>query len=52
MAAGGGEFGLEFLAIGIGIEFMGGSGEFGGMDVSALGGGELEGGPIGRGLGI
>lgn len=52
IAAGGGEFGFEFLAEGSGIEFMGGGGEFGGIDVSSLSGGELEGGPIGGGLGI
>ncbi len=52
IAGGGGEFGFEFLAEGIGIEFMGGGGEFGGIDVSSLCGGELEGSPIGSGLGI
>jgi hypothetical protein len=52
IAGGGGEFGFEFLAIGLPIEFLGGGGEFGGIDIAALGGGEAKGGPIGSGAGV
>ena len=31
---------------------MGGGGEFGGIDIASLGGGEAKGGPIGRGAGV
>ena len=52
MSANADEFGGEFLAIGVGIEFTGGAEKFGIGDEAAFGGGELEGFPIGVVLGV
>ncbi len=51
MLADAAEFGVELLAIGVGVHFTRGGGEFFRGDDAALGGGELKRGPIGIGLG-
>ena len=52
MAARADEFGRVLLTVGIGIEFAGGAEEFGIRDPAAIGGGELEGLPVGIVLGV
>ncbi len=50
IGSGGGEYGFKFLTERLLIKIGRGRGEFGGGDVAALGGGELESGPFGIGL--
>jgi len=52
MAAGANEFGVEFLGEGVGVELAGGGVDFFRRDQAALGGGELESGPVGVVVGV